>query len=49
VFVIRAVSKDIPIGAIYRGITPFLFADFTRLAILTLFPPLTLSMLYLLK
>jgi TRAP-type C4-dicarboxylate transport system permease large subunit len=49
VFVISAVSKDIPISAIYRGIMPFLFADFARLAILTMFPPLTLSMLYLLK
>jgi tripartite ATP-independent transporter DctM subunit len=49
VFVIGAVSKDIPISAIYRGIMPFLFADFARLAILTMFPPLTLSMLYLLK
>jgi C4-dicarboxylate transporter DctM subunit len=49
VFVIHAVNKTIPVGAIYRGIMPFLFADILRLAILTAFPALTLSTLYWLK
>lgn len=49
VFVIHSICKGIPIGAVYRGITPFLLVDFVRLTILTLFPPLTLWMLHVLK
>lgn len=49
VFVIHGMRKDIKIGAIYRGIMPFLAADIVRLALLTMFPALTLWTLQILK
>lgn len=42
VFVLHGMAKDLPLGVIFKGITPFFLADLVRLAILTLFPPLTL-------
>lgn len=43
VFVMRAViANEIPLSTIFRGIVPFLVADLFRLAILVLFPVLTL-------
>lgn len=49
VFVIHGMSKGGSLIAIYRGIMPFLFADFARLALLTAFPALTLFTLNLWK
>ncbi|MFD1787890.1 TRAP transporter large permease [Sphingomonas floccifaciens] len=42
VYVIQAIGKDIPLGAIFRGIVPFLVADFVHLAMLIAFPLVTL-------
>lgn len=42
VYVIQALSKDIPLGAIFRGIVPFLIADFLHLAMLIALPIITL-------
>jgi len=42
VFLLHAVAPDIPMGAIYRGVVPFLIADFTVLLLLALFPQLVL-------
>ena len=42
VYVIQALSKDIPLGAIFRGIIPFLIADFLHLAMLIALPIVTL-------
>lgn len=42
VFVLHNMAKDVPLGTIFRGIVPFLYADLTRLAIIILFPGLTL-------
>jgi tripartite ATP-independent transporter DctM subunit len=42
VFVIFGVAKTIPLGTIFRGILPFLYADLVRLAIIILVPALTL-------
>jgi tripartite ATP-independent transporter DctM subunit len=42
VFVIFGVAKTIPLGTIFRGILPFLYADLVRLVIIILFPALTL-------
>jgi len=42
VFVLHGMAKGIPLGTIFRGITPFLIADLTRLAILVLFPSIAL-------
>jgi TRAP-type C4-dicarboxylate transport system permease large subunit len=35
-------SKNIPLSRIFAGIVPFLLADLLRLAVLTLFPSITL-------
>ncbi|MEQ8346861.1 MAG: TRAP transporter large permease [Sneathiellaceae bacterium] len=45
VFVLRGVARDVPLGAIYRGVMPFVAADIVRLVILTLFPVLSLGLL----
>ncbi len=42
VFVLHGMTRDIPLGTIFRGIVPFLTADLTRLAILLLFPGIAL-------
>lgn len=42
VYVIQAIGKDIPLGAIFRGIVPFLIADFFHLAMIIAFPVVTL-------
>lgn len=42
VYVIQAIGKDIPLSAIFRGIVPFLVADFVHLAMLIAFPLVTL-------
>jgi C4-dicarboxylate transporter DctM subunit len=42
VFVVSAIARDVPIAATYRGVLPFVGADIIRLAILTLFPSLSL-------
>lgn len=38
IFVIRAQQPDIPLGVIYRGIVPFLFAHAMGISLLILFP-----------
>jgi TRAP-type C4-dicarboxylate transport system permease large subunit len=38
VYVIHAVAQDIPIGTIFRGIWPFLYADIVAIIILMIFP-----------
>ena len=38
VYVIQAIGKDIPLGAIFRGIVPFLITDFFHLGLLILVP-----------
>ncbi|MFL9841516.1 TRAP transporter large permease [Sphingomonas sp. ST-64] len=42
VYVIQSIGKDIPLGQIFRGIVPFLIADFFHLAMLIAFPVVTL-------
>jgi tripartite ATP-independent transporter DctM subunit len=42
VFVLHGMARNIPLGTIFRGITPFLIADLTRLAILMAFPIIAL-------
>lgn len=42
VYVIQAMARDIPLGTIFRGIVPFLIADFLHLALLIAVPALTL-------
>lgn len=42
VFVIRSVASDVPLGQIFKGVTPFVAADLVRLVLLVLFPALVL-------
>ncbi len=42
VFVLHGMARNIPLATIFRGITPFLIADLTRLGILLLFPVIAL-------
>ena len=42
VFVLKGVVKDVSVGTIFYGVTPFWIADIIRLAILTLFPAIAL-------
>ncbi len=45
VFVIKTVAPDVPIGAIFRGVFPFVVSDLVRLALLVAFPWLALGLL----
>ena len=42
VFVMHGMAKDVPLSAIFKGITPFVLADFVRLGLVTAFPVLAL-------
>ena len=42
VFVVKGVAPQIPLGAIYRGVAPYVASNFARLALLLSFPALTL-------
>ncbi|MEM9552599.1 MAG: TRAP transporter large permease, partial [Pseudomonadota bacterium] len=42
VFVLHGMAKDLPLGTIFRGVVPFVFADLARLIALILFPALSL-------
>ncbi|MDJ0822061.1 MAG: TRAP transporter large permease [Paracoccaceae bacterium] len=41
-FIINGVARDIPIGATYRGVAPFVLSDIVRVVILVAFPSITL-------
>ncbi|MGB3500260.1 MAG: TRAP transporter large permease [Mesorhizobium sp.] len=47
VFIINKIAKDVPITQTYRGVLPFVFADFTRLIILVAFPSISLWLVHL--
>jgi C4-dicarboxylate transporter DctM subunit len=42
IFVLRAQLPDIPLGTMFKGIGPFLAADFGLVLLLLIFPPLAL-------
>ena len=42
VFIMHGMAKHIPLRTIFRGIAPFVVADFVRLGIVTAFPALAL-------
>lgn len=44
VFVLHGVAKHIPLTSIYRGISPFLIADFARLALVAAVPAISLTL-----
>lgn len=39
---INGLAKDVPIGESYRGVVPFLIADVLRIALLLVFPGVSL-------
>ncbi|MBR0680690.1 TRAP transporter large permease [Roseomonas eburnea] len=43
VFVVSGLARDVPIGATYRGVLPYLATDFIRLALCVAFPWLSLA------
>ncbi len=43
-YVIQGVAKDVSLGQIFRGVIPFLGADFVHLLLLILFPALALAL-----
>lgn len=42
VFVLKGTAADVPLGTIYRGVTPFVVADLIRLVLMALAPGLAL-------
>jgi tripartite ATP-independent transporter DctM subunit len=48
VFLLHAIAPQIPMSTIYRGVVPFLIADFAVLIILSLFPEIVLWLPHLL-
>ncbi|MBW1801647.1 MAG: TRAP transporter large permease subunit [Deltaproteobacteria bacterium] len=42
VFVVKAIAKDVPMYTVFRGIIPFLIADFCHVALLIAFPQIAL-------
>jgi len=49
VFLLQGVVRDYPLSTIFRGIVPFLFADFGRLTLLAVFPILSIWLPNILK
>jgi C4-dicarboxylate transporter, DctM subunit len=43
-YVIQSIAPDIPLGRVFKGVLPFLGADFLHLAMLIAFPALTLAL-----
>jgi tripartite ATP-independent transporter DctM subunit len=46
-FVINRLAADVPIGATFRGVVPFVISDLLRVLVLTLFPAITLALVWL--
>ncbi len=49
VFVVSGLARDVPIGATYRAVLPYLAMDFLRLALCVAFPALSLWLVRLLS
>lgn len=43
-YVIHSIAPDIPIGRVFKGVLPFLAADFLHLALLIVFPAMALAL-----
>jgi len=43
-YVIQGVAKDVSLGQIFRGVIPFLAADFVHLMLLILFPVIAMAL-----
>lgn len=49
VYIMKGIAKDVPLSTVFKGIFPFLIADFARLVTLIAFPALTLFLPELLR
>lgn len=49
VFVVKGVAPQIPLGAIYRGVAPYVASNLVRLGVLLAFPALSLWLPHVLK
>ncbi|MDI1245571.1 MAG: TRAP transporter large permease [Rhodoferax sp.] len=49
VFVLKANLPKVPVGAIFRGLVPFITVDLLRLAVLVLFPSISLVLVHWMK
>ena len=49
VFVLKATLPHVRLGAIFRGLTPFIAIDLLRLALLVIFPPISLALVAFMK
>ena len=49
VYIMKGIAKDVPLSSVFKGIFPFLLADFARLFTLIAFPWLTLFLPRLLR
>ncbi len=45
-FIINNMARDVPIGQTFRGALPFVITDLVRVVILTMFPALTLGLVW---
>jgi TRAP-type C4-dicarboxylate transport system permease large subunit len=43
-YVIQGVARDVSLGQIFRGVLPFLGADFVHLLLIILFPAIALAL-----
>jgi C4-dicarboxylate transporter DctM subunit len=46
VFVLKSITPDVSLWTIYKGVTPFVVADLIKLALLVVFPLITLWLPY---
>ncbi|MCX8115480.1 MAG: TRAP transporter large permease subunit, partial [Burkholderiaceae bacterium] len=49
VYIINSMARDVPMAETFRGIVPFLLSDFVRVALLVLFPGITLWLVQFVK
>lgn len=48
-FVLKANLPKVPVGTIFRGLVPFVAVDLLRLALLVIFPSITLALVHLMR
>jgi TRAP-type C4-dicarboxylate transport system permease large subunit len=46
VYVMNGLARDVPMTETYKGVVPFLMTDALRLALLIMFPSLSLWLVY---
>ncbi|MEZ5876369.1 MAG: TRAP transporter large permease [Tepidamorphaceae bacterium] len=46
-FIINSMAEDVPLRATYAGTVPFLISDMVRVAVLVMFPAITLALVWL--